>query len=91
MKHVKLRMVSEGGVATAISTDGNQGGAEEYHAVVSADGFMRDRKVFDIDLLQSFVPGFKLVEDLTPDKRLGEDDEAAITPGSSWRIEVVED
>jgi len=37
------------------------------------------------------VLGLKLIEDLTTDKRIGDADEASVTPGTSWRIEVTED
>lgn len=91
MKHVKLRVVSDDGVEATISTDCSQGGVEDYYSVVSVEGFMKDKKVYGIDSMQSFVLGLKLIEDLTADKRIGDDEEAAITPGTSWRIEVIED
>ena len=91
MKQIKLRVVSDDGVEATISTDGSQGGVEDYYAVVSVEGFMNDKKVYGIDPVQSFVLGLKLIEDLTTDKRIGDDDEVAITPGASWRIEVIKD
>lgn len=91
MKQVKLRVVSDDGVEATISTDGSQSGVEDYYSVVSVEGFMKDKKVYGIDPVQSFVLGLKLIEDLTTDKRIGDDDEVAITPGASWRIEVIED
>lgn len=91
MKQVKLRVVSDDGVEATISTDGSQGGAEDYYAIVSVDGFIKEKKVYGIDPFQSFVLGLKLIEDLTTDKRIGDDDEASVTPGASWRIEVIED
>lgn len=91
MKQVKLRVVSDDDMEATISTDGSQSGVEDYYSVVSVKGFMKDKKVYGIDPVQSFVLGLKLIEDLTADKRIGDDDEAAITPGASWRIEVIED
>ncbi|KZY36544.1 hypothetical protein A3731_43190 [Roseovarius sp. HI0049] len=91
MKQVKLRVVSDDGVEATISTDGSQGGVEDYYAVVSVDGFIKEKKVYGIDPVQSFVLGLKLIEDLTTDKRIGDDDEASVTPGALWRIEVIED
>ena len=91
MKQVKLRVVSDDDMEATISTDGSQSGVEDYYSVVSVKDFMKDKKVYGIDPVQSFVLGLKLIEDLTADKRIGDDDEAAITPGASWRIEVIED
>lgn len=91
MKQIKLRVVSDDGVEATISTDGSQGGVEDYYSVVTVEGFMKDKKVYGIDPVQSFVLGLKLIEDLTTDKRIDDDDGAAITPGASWRIEVIED
>lgn len=91
MKPVKLRVVSEDGVEATISTDGSQGGVEDYYAIVSVDGFIKEKKVYGIDPVQSFVLGLKLIEDLTTDKRIGDDNEASVTPGASWRIEIIED
>lgn len=91
MKKIKLRVVSDNGVEATISTDGSQGGVEDSYSVVSVEGFMKDKKVYGIDPVQSFVLGLKLIEDLTTDKRIGDDEEAAITPGASWRIEIIED
>ncbi len=91
MKPVKLRVVSEDGVEATLSTDGSQGGVEDYYAIVSVDGFIKEKKVYGIDPVQSFVLGLKLIEDLTTGKRIGDDDEASVTPGASWRIEVIED
>lgn len=91
MKQVKLRIVSDDGVEATISTDGSQSGAEDYYAIVSVDGFIKEKKVYGIDPIQSFQLGLKLIEQLTEDKRIGDDDEASATPGASWRIEVVED
>ena len=91
MKQVKLRVVSDDGVEATISTDGSQGGAEDYYAIVSVDGFIKEKKVYGIDPVQSFVLGLKLIEDLTTDKRIGDDDKASVTPGASWHIEVIED
>ena len=90
MKQVKLRVVSEEGLEATISTDGSQGGAEDYYAVVSVDGFITEKKVYGIDPIQSFQLGLQLIGQLTEDKRIGEDDEASVTPGASWRIEVIE-
>ena len=91
MKRVKLRVVSDDGVEATISTDGSQGGAEDYYAVVSVDGFIKNKKIYGIDPIQSFVLGLKLIEELTTDKRIIDNDDASITPGASWRIEVIED
>ena len=91
MKQVKLRVVSDDGVEATISTDGSQDGAEDYYAVVSVDGFIKDKKVYGIDPVRSFVLGLKLIEDVTTDKRIGDDVEASVTPSASWRIEVIED
>ncbi|MEP3847406.1 MAG: hypothetical protein ABJM43_18835 [Paracoccaceae bacterium] len=91
MKQIKVRVVSDDGAEATISTDGSQGGVEDYYAVVSVDGFIKEKKVYGIDPVQSFVLGLKLIEELTTDKRIGEDDEASVTPGASWRIEVIED
>lgn len=91
MKQIKLRVVSDNGVEATISTDGSQGGVEDYYSVVSVKGFMKDKKVYGIDPVQSFVLGLKLIEDLTTDKRIGDNEEAAIAPGASWRIEIIED
>ena len=91
MKQIKLRVVSDDGVEATISTDGSQGGVEDYYAVVSVDSFIKEKKVYGIDPVQSFVLGLKLIEELTTDKRIGDDDDVAITPGASWRVEVVED
>jgi hypothetical protein len=91
MKQVKLRIVSDQGVEATISTDGSHGGVEDYYAVVSVDGFIKEKKVYGIDPVQSFVLGLKLIENLTTDKRIGEDDGTSYTPGASWRIEVVGD
>ena len=52
---------------------------------------MKDKKIYGIDPIQSFQLGLKLIEQLTEDKRIGDDDDASVTPGASWRIEIVED
>lgn len=65
MKQVKLRVVSDDGVEATISTDGSQDGVEDYYSVVSVEGFMKDKRVYGIDSVQSFVLGLKLIEDLT--------------------------
>jgi hypothetical protein len=91
MRKIKLHMVSNDGVEATISTDGSQGGVEDYYAVVSVSGFIKEKKVYGIDPIQSFVLGLKLIEDFTMDKRIGNDDKASMTPGASWRIEVVDD
>lgn len=79
------------GPAASLCEPGSQGGAEDYYAVVSVDGFMKDKKIYGIDPIQSFQLGLKLIEQLTEDKRIGDDDDASVTPGASWRIEIVED
>ncbi|WP_264213338.1 hypothetical protein [Leisingera thetidis] len=54
------------------------------------DGFIKDKKVYGIDPIQSFQLGLQLIGQLTEDKRTGDDDEASVTPGASWPIEVIE-
>jgi hypothetical protein len=44
MKQIKLRVVSDNGVEATISTDGSQGGVEDYYSVVSVEGFMKARR-----------------------------------------------
>lgn len=91
MKQIKLQVVSDDSVEATIAIDGNQGGAEDYYAIVSVNGSIKEKKVYGIDPVQSFVLGLKLIEDLTTDKRIGDDDEASVTPGASWRIEIFEE
>ena len=90
MKPIKLRIVSDHGVEATISSDGSQGGVEDYYAVITVDGFIKDKKVYGIDPIQSFSLGLKSIEQLTEKKRIGKDDEKPM-PGASWRIEVVKD
>lgn len=89
MKPIKLQVVSGKGVEATISSDGSQGGEEDYYAVVSVEGFIEEKKVYGIDQIQSFSLGLKLIEQLTEAKRIGADDEEPM-PGASWRIEIVE-
>ena len=90
MKQIKLHVVSDNGVEASIRSDGSQDGAEDYYAVVSVDGFIENKKVYGIDPIQSFQLGLKLIEQLTEDKRIGDED-APVTPGASWRIEIVKE
>lgn len=90
MKPVKFRIVSENEVEATIFTDGSHGDHDDYYAVVSITGLMEDRKIYGIDPVQSFYLGVHLIERLTQDKRIGEDGEEPM-PGTTWRIEVVED
>ncbi len=90
MKPIKLQVVSDKGVEASISSEGRQGGVEDYYAVVSVEGTIEGKKIYGVDPFQSFSLGLKLIEKLTATKRIGADEEKPM-PGTSWRIEVVED
>jgi hypothetical protein len=88
MKPLNLRIVSDDGVEASIYTDGSQGGANDFYAVVSVTGFIENKKIYGIDPIQSFSLGLQLIEQLTEKKRIGEDDSGPVN-GSSWNIEVI--
>ena len=90
MKPLKLRVLSDQGVEATISTDGSQGGVDDYYSIIAINGFLEDKKVYGIDPIQSFSLGLKLIEQLTEDKRIGVEGEDPM-PGITWRIEIVED
>ncbi len=89
MKPIKLRVVSDKGTEATIYCDGSQGGAADFYSVVSVNDFLEDKKVYGIDPIQSFSIGMKLIEQLTEDRRIG-NDETDLIPGTSWKIEVVD-
>lgn len=89
MKPIKLQIVSDQGVEATIVSDGSQGGANDYYAVVSVTGFIENKKIYGIDPIQSFSLGMKLIETLTEKKRIGEED--VPMNGTSWKIEVISD
>ncbi|MCT4556430.1 MAG: hypothetical protein N4A61_00065 [Pelagimonas sp.] len=91
MEPINLRIVSDSGVEATISSDGRHVGNDDCYATVSVKGVVKQRRVYGIDPLQSFVLGLQLIEDLTSDKRIGDENQDHSAPGSPWRIEVIED
>ena len=87
MKSIKLNVVSPEGIEATIQTDGIQDGADDYYAIVTIKGFIEQKKIYGIDPIQSFSLGMKLIEELTTDKRIGEDGDEPMN-GASWSIEV---
>lgn len=88
MKPIKLKVVSDQGVEATIFSDGSQGGVDDFYSVVSISGHLEDKKIYGVDPIQSFFLGMQLIEQLTQEKRLGND--ADPIEGILWRLEVVE-
>lgn len=87
MKPIKLNVVSPEGVEATIQTNGSQDGADDYYAVVTIKGFIERKKIYGIDPIQSFALGMQLIEELTTDRRIGEDGDEPMN-GAAWTIEA---
>jgi hypothetical protein len=86
MDAVRLRVVFDGEVMASIICDGSQGGHEDYYSVVFVKGFIENNKIYGVDPVQSFALGWTLINDLTTDLRVGDED-LDTCEGASWRIE----
>ena len=86
MKTICLRVVSRHGIEAQITCDGSQGGHNDYYSVVSVNGYLNGKRIYGIDPVQAFTLGWAMIEELTRDKRV-EDDEAGHVAGESWWIE----
>jgi len=87
MKPIILNVVSSDGVEATIQTDGSQDGADDYYAIVTIKDFIEQKKIYGVDPIQSFALGMKLIEELTIERRIGEDGDEPMN-GASWNIEV---
>lgn len=88
MKPLKILIRSPDGIEATISSDGSEGGFDDYYAIVSIAGSSEAQKVYGIDPIQSFALAWQLIDQLTAEKRLSETDGTLCGP--SWWIEVAQ-
>ncbi|MEO5614266.1 MAG: hypothetical protein ABIR04_05020 [Cypionkella sp.] len=86
MDAVRLQVVCNDEVLASITCDGSDGGHADYYSIVYVKGFIEHKKIYGIDPVQSFVLGWRLIEDLTYDKRLSAESTDEVNR-TSWRIE----
>ena len=85
MHEIRLRVVSNGEVMASIICDGSHGEQGDYHSTVFIKGMLDNKKIYGIDAVQSFSLGWKLIETLTSDMRLQDEDQDA-NGETSWEI-----
>ena len=86
MNPVSLKVVSAEGTEATLTCTGSHAGQEDYYSTICVKGFIENKKVYGIDPVQSFTLGWALIEELTREKRIGNDNSAVVV-GASWRIE----
>lgn len=86
MDAVRLRVVFDGEVMASITCDGSEGEHADYYSVVFVKGFIDNKKIYGVDPVQSFALGWTLIDDLTTDMRVGDED-SDTSDGASWLIE----